>query len=54
MKYRAQFALGIAFGDVGPLEGYAVLPNLDGMIRAVTTVVDGTEAESRRLGLLVI
>jgi hypothetical protein len=53
LKYHAEFALGIAFGDVGPLEGYLVLPNLDGMIRVVAMIVDGTEAESRRLAALL-
>ena len=53
LKYHAEFALGIAFGDVGPLEGYPVIPNLGSMIRAVTTIVDGTEAESLRLGLVI-
>lgn len=52
-KYHAEFVLGIAFGDVEPLKGYAALPNLNGMIRAVATIVDETEAESRRLGLLI-
>jgi hypothetical protein len=53
LKYRAKFGFDIVFGEVGPLEGYAVRANLDGMIRTVTTIIEKTEAESRRLGLLV-
>lgn len=51
-KYHAQFSLLICFGKVGAIEGRVVRDNLDGMVRAVTTIVDEIEAESRRLGLL--
>ncbi len=52
LKYRAQFEFDIAFGEVGPLKGHSAAANLDGMIRAVTMIIDETEAESRRLGIL--
>ncbi|WP_263366194.1 hypothetical protein [Edaphobacter bradus] len=51
-KYKAQFSFGIQFGKVGIIEGRDVRANVDGMIRAVTMIVNETEAESRRLGLL--
>lgn len=51
-KYHAKFSFGICFGKVGAIEGRDVRDNLDGMIRAVATIVDEIEAESRRLGLL--
>jgi hypothetical protein len=51
LKYRAQFAFDIAFGEVGPLKGYSVPQNLDGMIRAVTAIVDKTEAKCGELRL---
>ncbi|MGB8115211.1 MAG: hypothetical protein WCF22_15630 [Candidatus Sulfotelmatobacter sp.] len=51
LKYRAQFGFDIAFGEVGPLKGHSVATNLDGMIRAVTTVIDKTEAKCGELGL---
>jgi len=52
LKYRAQFGFDIAFGKIGPLEGRSVGANLDGMIRAVTTIINETEAESTRLELV--
>lgn len=52
LKYRAKFRFDVAFGEVGPLKGHSVPIELGGMIRAVTMIIDETEAESRRLGLL--
>lgn len=51
-KHHVNIAIGIAFGDVGEAANREVKPNLDGMIRCVTTIADGTEAECRKLGLL--
>jgi hypothetical protein len=51
-KYQARFSFGICFGKVGAIEGRDVRANLDGMIRAVTMIVNETEAESRRLNLI--
>jgi hypothetical protein len=51
LKYRAQFGFDIAFGEVGLLKGYPVARNLDGMIRAVTDIIDKTEAKAGELGL---
>jgi hypothetical protein len=51
-KYKAQFSFGIQFGKVGIIEGRDVRANVDEMIRAVTMIVNETEAELRRLGLL--
>ncbi|MFZ1011608.1 MAG: hypothetical protein WAN65_32530 [Candidatus Sulfotelmatobacter sp.] len=52
-KYRAKFSFRICFGKVGAIEGRDVRDNINGMILAVTTIVDEVEAESRRLGLTV-
>jgi hypothetical protein len=52
LKYCAKFGFGIAFGEVGPLKNHSVAIELGGMIRAVTMIIDETEAESRRIGLL--
>jgi hypothetical protein len=52
LKYRAQFGFDIVFGKIGLLEGRSVGANLDGMIRAVTMIIDETETESGRLELL--
>jgi hypothetical protein len=51
-KHHVQFSFGIAFGKVGALDGYEVQSNLEAMISAVATVLDATEAETRKLGLL--
>lgn len=51
LKYRAQFGFDIAFGEVGPLKGYSVPQNLNGMIRAITAIIDKTEAKCGELGL---
>jgi hypothetical protein len=52
LKYYAEFSFGVTFDNVGPLEGYPVAYNLDAMIRAVTEIIDATETETRRLGLI--
>lgn len=51
-KHHVQIAVGICFGDVGEIAGYEVEPNLRKMIQSVTTIVDETEIECRKLGLL--
>jgi hypothetical protein len=51
-KYHARFSFRICFGKVGAIEGRDVRDHIDGMIRAVATIVDEIEAESRRLGLV--
>jgi hypothetical protein len=51
-KHHARFSFGIAFGQVGALEGYEVRPNIEAMIHAVAMILDAIEAETRKLGLL--
>jgi hypothetical protein len=51
-KHRVQIAMGVFFGDVGGAAGYEVEPNLRKMIASVATIVDETEIECRKLGLL--
>lgn len=51
-KHRAQFSFTVSFGNVGELAGHDVRIELAGMIRAVAMIINETEAESRRLGLL--
>lgn len=57
-KYNARFAFRICFGKIEKIPGHRnitgheVLPNLEEMIRAVTLIINETEAKSRELGLL--
>jgi hypothetical protein len=51
-KHHVQLHFGIAFGKVGALHGYEVRLNIAEMIRAASVIVDTTEAECRKLGLL--
>jgi hypothetical protein len=51
-KHHAQFSFGIFFGKVGIVQGYEVRTNLPAMIRTVSTIIDETEAECRRIGLM--
>jgi hypothetical protein len=51
-KYEADFTFSICFGKIGAIEGRNVRDNIAGMIEAVTLIIDETESEMRRLGLL--
>ena len=51
-KYRLQGTFGVSFGKIERIEGKEVLPNLSAMVDAVTMIVNETEAECRRLGLI--
>ena len=51
-KHHAQFSFGIAFGKVGAIEGREVRTEVPGMVRAVAKVIDDTEAETRKIGLI--
>jgi len=51
-KYRLQIAFGIAFGKVETIEGKEVYPTLLEMHHIVTEIVDATEKECCRLGMI--
>jgi hypothetical protein len=50
-KYHLQIAFGISFGKIERIEGKEIQPNLVGMVKAVTTIVNETEAKCLALGL---
>ena len=51
-QYEAEFSFRICFGKVGVIEGRDVLDNINGMIRAVDSIVYEIETESRKIGIL--
>ncbi len=51
-RHRVQIAMGIAFGNVGEAAGFEVEPNLAKMCWIVETIIDGTEAKCREIGLI--
>jgi hypothetical protein len=53
-KFNGNFHFGveICFGDVGSLDGFPILPNLDKLIWVVGTILGEIEAEARRLGII--
>ena len=51
-KYHANFSCRICFGKIGAIEGRDVAENIDGMTRAVDTIVYEVESESRKIGIL--
>lgn len=52
IDYDIEFALSIAFGEVEVVKGQPVPTVLRALIGKVTGIVDATEAEARRLGLM--
>ena len=53
-KLKSNFRLNfdVTFGDVDPVSGEQVSALLNAFLGIVTGIVDGTEAEARRLGLI--
>jgi hypothetical protein len=53
-NFKGNFSFGveIEFGDVGLLNGFPILPNLDKLIWVVGVILDEIEAEARRLGIV--
>jgi hypothetical protein len=51
-KYRLQIAFGIAFGKIEVVESKPVYPTLRAMLEIVTGIVNRTEGECRRIGML--
>jgi hypothetical protein len=51
-KYNFEVAFVVAFGPIEPVKGLPAIPILFSIADKVTDMVEATEAESRRIGLI--